>query len=38
MKASFLLAAVLLVGLPLAANATTPQQQRMPNARPRPRA
>ena len=29
MKASFLLAAVLLVGLPLAANATTPQQQRM---------
>ncbi len=29
MKASFLLAAVLLVGLPLAVNATTPQQQRM---------
>lgn len=29
MKASFLLAAVLLVGLPLAANAATPQQQRM---------
>ena len=29
MKASFLLAAVLLVSLPLAANATTPQQQRM---------
>ena len=29
MKASFLLAGVLLVGLPLAANATTPQQQRM---------
>ncbi|TFX37709.1 starvation-inducible protein, partial [Escherichia coli] len=28
MKASFLLAAVLLVSLPLAANATTPQQQR----------
>lgn len=29
MKASFLLAAVLLVGLPLAVNAATPQQQRM---------
>ncbi|GMR28411.1 hypothetical protein STENOSP10_26310 [Stenotrophomonas sepilia] len=27
MKASFLLAAVLLVGLPLTANATTPQQR-----------
>lgn len=27
MKASFLLAAVVLVGLPLTANATTPQQQ-----------
>ena len=29
MKASFLLAAALLLGLPLAAHASTPQQQRM---------
>ncbi|MCR8714754.1 PsiF family protein [Stenotrophomonas indicatrix] len=29
MKASLLLAAALLVGLPIAANAATPQQQRM---------
>ena len=36
MKASFLLAAVLLAGLPLAANATTPPQQRGQAAETKP--
>lgn len=35
MKASFLLAAALLIGLPLAATAATPHSSAWPTARPR---